>query len=127
MLDSHGQVSLELDSDGQVSLVLDSDGQVSLVLDSHGQVSLELDSDGQVSLALDSDGQVRGRGPNRTMNYNSMVHTVTRMDEHFNITGRSRNNWRNDHLGVILAIYCFDVCHIVGRLFYHILTAHGSY
>ena len=35
-------------------------------------------------------------------------------------------NWRKHHIGVISSMYCFSCIHIVfvGRLFYHVRTAH---
>ena len=43
--------------------------------------------------------------------------------------GRSRDNWRKDHLKVILSIYCFWFLffNIVGRLLCHSLTVHTPF
>ena len=43
---------------------------------------------------------------------------VTRSDKRVTKSlGRSRDNWRNHHLGVIWSSYCFWLFHIVGRHF----------
>ena len=46
----------------------------------------------------------------------------------YKVTGyRSQDNWRKHHLWVILSIYSFQFYHMIGRLFYHILTAHSPF
>ena len=53
---------------------------------------------------------------------------VTRSDKRGRKSlGRAREKWRNDHLGVILWIYCFWYFDIAGRLFCHILTGHSPF
>ena len=59
--------------------------------------------------------------------YNNIKKYVPRSDKRATKSlGRSRDNWRKHHLGVILSIYCLWYFHIVWRLFYHTRTTHSS-
>ena len=56
------------------------------------------------------------------------VLNVTRSDKRGTKSlGRSRDNWRKHHLGVVVTIYCFGYVHTVWRPFYPILTAHRPF